>query len=103
MAIGNMPERQVASRCRAGMKRRPLPDHADHVVLSAVLRASAISTGSPSRAPAAPRSASSPRRGNGEQGRFALDAEAQILPYYNDYFGTPYPLPKLDNVAGPGQ
>ena len=33
----------------------------------------------------------------------ALDAEAQILPYYNDYFGTPYPLPKLDNVAGPGQ
>ena len=35
--------------------------------------------------------------------RFALDAEAPILPYYNDYFGTPYPLPKLDNVAGPGQ
>ena len=34
---------------------------------------------------------------------YALDAEAQILPYYNDYFGTPYPLPKLDNVAGPGQ
>ena len=21
------------------------------------------------------------------KGRFALDAEAQILPYYNDYFG----------------
>ena len=42
-------------------------------------------------------------RGNGPKGQFALDAEAQILPYYNDYFGTPYPLPKLDNVAGPGQ
>jgi aminopeptidase N len=42
-------------------------------------------------------------RGNGEKARTALDAEAQILPYYNDYFGTPYPLPKLDNVAGPGQ
>ena len=42
-------------------------------------------------------------RGNGAKGQFALDAEAQILPYYNDYFGTPYPLPKLDNVAGPGQ
>ena len=42
-------------------------------------------------------------RGNGQRRSFALDAEAQILPYYNDYFGTPYPLPKLDNVAGPGQ
>jgi len=42
-------------------------------------------------------------RGNGDKARYALDAEAQILPYYNDYFGRPYPLPKLDNVAGPGQ
>jgi aminopeptidase N len=42
-------------------------------------------------------------RGNGPKGQLALDAEAQILPYYNDYFGTTYPLPKLDNVAGPGQ
>jgi hypothetical protein len=42
-------------------------------------------------------------RGNGPKAHYALDAEAQILPYYDDYFGTPYPLPKLDNVAGPGQ
>ena len=42
-------------------------------------------------------------RGNGSKAHYALDAEALILPYYNDYFGTPYPLPKLDNVAGPGQ
>src|SRR5947209_4502008 len=42
-------------------------------------------------------------RGNGPKAHTALDDEAQILPYYNDYFGTPYPLPKLDNVAGPGQ
>ena len=42
-------------------------------------------------------------RGNADKARTALDDEAQILPYYNDYFGTPYPLPKLDNVAGPGQ
>jgi len=42
-------------------------------------------------------------RGNGSKAHYALDAEAMILPYYNDYFGTPFPLPKLDNVAGPGQ
>ncbi|HEY8435010.1 MAG TPA: M1 family metallopeptidase [Sphingomicrobium sp.] len=41
-------------------------------------------------------------RGNGPKGQLALDAEAEILPYYNQYFGTPFPLPKLDNVAGPG-
>ena len=42
------------------------------------------------------------RRGNGAQGRWALDGAALILPWYNQYFGTPFPLPKLDNVAGPG-
>ncbi|MEA3030526.1 MAG: hypothetical protein QOG13_1851 [Sphingomonadales bacterium] len=42
------------------------------------------------------------RRGAGEQGRWALESQAQILPWYNEYFGTPYPLPKLDNVAGAG-
>lgn len=42
------------------------------------------------------------KAGDGEKGRLALDAEAEILPYYNDYFGQRFPLPKLDNVAGPG-
>ncbi len=42
-------------------------------------------------------------RGNAEKARYALDASAQVLPYYEDYFGQPFPLPKLDNVAGPGQ
>jgi aminopeptidase N len=42
-------------------------------------------------------------RGNAEKARYALDATAKIVPYYNDYFGVQYPLPKLDNVAGPGQ
>ncbi len=42
-------------------------------------------------------------RGSSEQARFALDSLAPLLTYYTDYFGQPYPLPKLDNIAGPGQ
>ena len=42
------------------------------------------------------------KRGDAARGRFALDTAAQLLPYYNDYFGTPYPLPKLDLIAAPG-
>jgi len=42
------------------------------------------------------------KRGDTANAGFALDAAAQILPYYNDYFGKPYPLPKLDLIAGPG-
>ncbi len=40
--------------------------------------------------------------GKAELGRYALDVTAQILQYYNDYFGVPYPLPKLDQIALPG-
>ncbi len=42
-------------------------------------------------------------KGNAAKGQYALDASAKIVAYFNDYFGVPYPLPKLDNVAGPGQ
>ena len=41
-------------------------------------------------------------KGKAEQGRYALEASAEILKYYNDYFGVPYPLPKLDQIAIPG-
>ncbi|HUA55904.1 MAG TPA: M1 family metallopeptidase [Candidatus Sulfotelmatobacter sp.] len=40
--------------------------------------------------------------GNAEKGRFALAAAAELLRYYNDYFGLAYPLPKLDLIALPG-
>ncbi len=42
-------------------------------------------------------------KGNEEKARFALQSAVDLLPYYNDYFGVDYPLPKLDNIAGPGQ
>jgi aminopeptidase N len=41
-------------------------------------------------------------KGKAEMGRYALKATAQILQYYNDYFGVAYPLPKLDQIALPG-
>jgi aminopeptidase N len=41
------------------------------------------------------------RRGAGAHAAFALEASAAILREYNEYFGMPYPLPKLDNVAAP--
>jgi aminopeptidase N len=42
------------------------------------------------------------KRGDTAQGQYALDAAARILPYYEDYFGAKFPLPKLDLIAGPG-
>jgi aminopeptidase N len=41
-------------------------------------------------------------KGKAELGRYALEASAEILKYYNVYFGVPYPLPKLDQIAIPG-
>ncbi|MFQ6012401.1 MAG: M1 family metallopeptidase [Thermoplasmata archaeon] len=40
-------------------------------------------------------------RGKEELGRFALESALRILEYFNDYFGIPYPLPKLDHLALP--
>ena len=42
------------------------------------------------------------RRGVADQGDYALASAKRLLTYYNDYFGQPYPLPKLDMIAGPG-
>ena len=42
------------------------------------------------------------RQGAAAQAAGALAATAASLHEYNEYFGTPYPLPKLDTIAGPG-
>ena len=40
-------------------------------------------------------------RGKENQAGFALDTSVKLLGYFNEYFGIPYPLPKLDHVAIP--
>lgn len=40
-------------------------------------------------------------RGKEAQARFALENAVHILAWFNDYFGIPYPLPKLDHIAIP--
>ncbi len=42
------------------------------------------------------------RKGVSAQGDYALTIGKQLLEYFDDYFGTPYPLPKLDMIAVPG-
>ncbi len=43
------------------------------------------------------------QKGLVSQAQFALDSSQAVLREYNDYFGVPYPLPKLDNIASPGR
>ena len=40
-------------------------------------------------------------KGKEEQGRFALETSLELLDFYNEYFGIPFPLPKLDHIALP--
>jgi aminopeptidase N len=39
--------------------------------------------------------------GKREQAQYAMAVTRQVLPYYVDYFGMPYALPKLDQLAVP--
>lgn len=43
------------------------------------------------------------QKGLASQAGFALESSSAVLREYNDYFGVPYPLPKLDNIASPGR
>ncbi len=43
------------------------------------------------------------KRGDTPKAAYALEQAAALLHYYNGYFGVPFPLPKLDLIAAPGQ
>ncbi|MCC4602437.1 M1 family metallopeptidase [Xanthomonas campestris] len=43
------------------------------------------------------------QKGKVDQAQFALESGRDVLHEYNAYFGVPYPLPKLDNIAAPGR
>ena len=42
------------------------------------------------------------QKGLVSQAQFALESSQAVIHEFNDYFGVPYPLPKLDNIASPG-
>jgi len=43
------------------------------------------------------------KKGDLAKADFALKSSGPLLTWFNDYFGAPYPLPKLDHIAAPGQ
>lgn len=74
----------------------PTPPMPSYLVALAVGRFDALSSnaaGVPLRVLSAP--------GKREQGAYALATLQKLLPYYNDYFGISYVLPKLDLLAVP--
>jgi len=99
MAISNMPI-EATTPAASGLQRArfaPTPRMSTYLLFLAVgeferltARAGATEVGVVTRA------------GVVAQASFALAASQALLAEYNRYFELPYPLPKLDNVAGPG-
>ncbi|MBZ8139304.1 aminopeptidase [Rubrivivax gelatinosus] len=74
----------------------PTPPMPSYLVALAVGRFDALAgqaAGVPLRILTAP--------GKAAQGAYALSVTEQVLPYYTEYFGLPYALPKLDQLAVP--
>ena len=95
--VSNMPE---ANRETAGdsvtHRFQPTPSMPAYLVAFAVGRFDALPgevSGIPLRILTA--------EGRGDKARFALEVTKQVIPFFTSYFGVPYALPKLDQLAVP--
>jgi len=95
--VSNMPEIERQSQGGADLHRfAPTPPMPSYLVAVAVGRFDAMtgeSAGVPLRILTA--------EGKREQASYAMQVTRQILPFYSAYFGVPYALPKLDQLAVP--
>ncbi|MGB2818661.1 MAG: M1 family metallopeptidase [Burkholderiaceae bacterium] len=98
-AVSNMP---VLRRSPAGEGRRETvfqrsPSMPTYLVALAVGEFDTLADsfdGTPLRILTAP--------GRAEEARYAMEVTKKLLGYFRDYFGIPYMLPKLDQLAIPG-
>lgn len=95
--LANMPRMRRESRgTEVTHVFAPTPSMPTYLVAIAVGRYDTLegrAAGVPLRIVTAP--------GKRDQGRYALEVTRQLLPYYRDYFGAPYALPRLDQLAVP--
>ncbi len=95
--VSNMPQASRTEEPNGELHRfEPTPSMPTYLVAVAVGRFDELggeAAGVPLRILAAP--------GKRELARYALQVTQQVLPHYNEYFGIPYALPKLDQFAVP--
>jgi aminopeptidase N len=99
MAVSNMPE-AASEPLGAGLKKvtfKPTPKMSSYLLFFGVGDMERVS-----REVDGVTVSVVVRKGQAAQAAYALDTAAQLLPFFNDYFGQKYPLPKLDLVAAPG-
>jgi aminopeptidase N len=100
VALSNMPIAETAA-LPGGMKRvrfQSSPSMPSYLLFLAVGDLERISTRTPDGVEVGVVTV----RGQSESGRYALQAAVETLGYFTNYFGVPYPLPKLDNLGVPG-
>jgi len=95
--VSNMPVLSKVSEGTTEMHRfQPTPPMPSYLVAVAVGRFDTLS-GDAGGVPLRILSA----EGKREQARYAMDVTKQVPPFYTAYFGLPYALPKLDQLAIP--